>query len=455
MIANGPDDWTAVPGEGTNRSPLYLALVEVVRRTIESGSNPEVMARTIVSQLAHAHGLAPSRGEAPASWARAPISLNPTPPTSHEDAQTIRELEDALRTIDAHVRGLKAQDRSDQDSIDAIRLVIVRAFADGTTGGFRDAKLRVEERERLHGPRRAAVSLVERVSDGRILCVWNRRYRGWTLPGGMVEDGETPEAAQRRELLEETGLETVSAQELLVRERVGNSGAPDRAKLVHVFRVTANGQPKPVEGNPVVWLTREEFVEESPFGTFYRTAFEEISSLAGPSPVDAPPEVSRALARLLIRIGSWTSARFDQHIRHELADERADAVLAWLGGHVSSWLAEGEDGKPLYCHFAGAQGAELRWPWLTPAIDRCARHRTHGESTEPCWQCESAAQDRARAALRRGDLVRVEDRKGIYPVTRVLGLADKDLRVMIEPEPGSIVGPCVVVQVVRHEGDRT
>ena len=40
---------------------------------------------------------------------------------------------------------------------------------------------------------RAAVSYVER-SDGRILCVWNSRYGGWTLPGGKVEEGETVEA---------------------------------------------------------------------------------------------------------------------------------------------------------------------------------------------------------------------------------------------------------------------
>src|SRR5208337_2707287 len=46
---------------------------------------------------------------------------------------------------------------------------------------------------------RAAVSYVER-SDGRILCVWNSRYGGWTLPGGKVEEGETVEAAQAREL---------------------------------------------------------------------------------------------------------------------------------------------------------------------------------------------------------------------------------------------------------------
>ncbi len=47
------------------------------------------------------------------------------------------------------------------------------------------------------------------IDDGRVVLI-RRRFEPsagrWTLPGGMLEIGETLEAAVRREMLEETGL---------------------------------------------------------------------------------------------------------------------------------------------------------------------------------------------------------------------------------------------------------
>jgi ADP-ribose pyrophosphatase YjhB (NUDIX family) len=133
--------------------------------------------------------------------------------------------------------------------------------------------------------KQSAVSYIER-NDGRLLCVWNRRYGGWSFPGGLVEEGEEVEAAQARELREETSLATVSREPLF-------SGAHNlavqsgRASHVNVFRVTPRGQPREVEpGCPVTWLTREEFLKWSPFADFYAFVFDRF-----PEPVPTFTEV--------------------------------------------------------------------------------------------------------------------------------------------------------------------
>ena len=75
---------------------------------------------------------------------------------------------------------------------------------------------------------RLAVGAVVLREDGAVLLV--RRARppavgSWTLPGGKVEEGETPEEAIAREVLEETGLrvEVGEILETLVLEREGFS----------------------------------------------------------------------------------------------------------------------------------------------------------------------------------------------------------------------------------------
>ena len=121
---------------------------------------------------------------------------------------------------------------------------------------------------------RAAVSYVER-GDGRILCVWNSRYGGWTLPGGKVEEGETVEAAQERELYEETGLRTARAAPIYTAETCVKDAPSDRGRLVYVFRVeTTDSWFKQMEpDHPVAWFTREQFLKWSPFAEFYTEMF--------------------------------------------------------------------------------------------------------------------------------------------------------------------------------------
>jgi 8-oxo-dGTP pyrophosphatase MutT (NUDIX family) len=128
-------------------------------------------------------------------------------------------------------------------------------------------------------PASAAVVLIER-TDGRLLVVWNRRYVGWSMPGGKVEDDETIEQGAKRELLEETGLVATGLRILFVGQHAGLAPKIDdgtvRGSMVHVFRAVELEPGVPTErepGCPVTWLTREEFLKWSPMAAFYMPLF--------------------------------------------------------------------------------------------------------------------------------------------------------------------------------------
>lgn len=72
------------------------------------------------------------------------------------------------------------------------------------------------------------------IEDGRVLLVQRGKdpFAGaWALPGGFVEVGETVEAACRRELAEETGIE---AEPVAL---IGCYSDPDRDPRGHVVSV--------------------------------------------------------------------------------------------------------------------------------------------------------------------------------------------------------------------------
>jgi len=126
--------------------------------------------------------------------------------------------------------------------------------------------------------KRAAVAYVTR-EDGRMLVVWNKRYGGWTMPGGLVEEGETPDVACARELFEETGLYTHKADPIYVAPT--ETQHDGRASRCHVFRVTPSANSVESErevGCAVTWFTREEFLQWSPFAKFYEKMFKVLES---------------------------------------------------------------------------------------------------------------------------------------------------------------------------------
>jgi 8-oxo-dGTP diphosphatase len=62
---------------------------------------------------------------------------------------------------------------------------------------------------------------------------------GWGIPGGFLNKGEQPEAALRRELREEIGIEVENVEMLFART------LPKTRQIEIYFRATAIGQPEP------------------------------------------------------------------------------------------------------------------------------------------------------------------------------------------------------------------
>jgi 8-oxo-dGTP pyrophosphatase MutT (NUDIX family) len=82
----------------------------------------------------------------------------------------------------------------------------------------------------------------------------------WAMPGGKIEDGESPEEAARREVREETGLEPGPLQPYLVRTRPSVT-TDDGEVEMHAFCGPTDARQEDVvlgEGQAMVFLTPQE-----------------------------------------------------------------------------------------------------------------------------------------------------------------------------------------------------
>ncbi|MDA1194814.1 MAG: NUDIX hydrolase, partial [Planctomycetota bacterium] len=104
-------------------------------------------------------------------------------------------------------------------------------------------------------------------AEGQVLLVSNPRVMEgawqdvWDLPGGAARGGESLAEALRREWREETGLEAVVGELLLVTD--GSKRQAERGLLytwrAYVFRVQSAGVPTPGAGiQAATWVPRAE-----------------------------------------------------------------------------------------------------------------------------------------------------------------------------------------------------
>jgi 8-oxo-dGTP diphosphatase len=104
-----------------------------------------------------------------------------------------------------------------------------------------------------------AAAVIE--EDGRLLVT--RRLEGthlagtWEFPGGKCDDGESLSDCLAREIREELGVACAVGAEIC---RVAHA-YPERRVVLHFFACTIAGEPSPLLGQEMRWVSRDQLAE--------------------------------------------------------------------------------------------------------------------------------------------------------------------------------------------------
>lgn len=96
-------------------------------------------------------------------------------------------------------------------------------------------------------------------AEGRVLLLKHvfRAGAGWGIPGGFISEGEQPEAAIRRELLEETGLEIEEAAFVFAR----TLSNVNHVEIIFRCRPRGVASARSIEINRLGWFARDQLPE--------------------------------------------------------------------------------------------------------------------------------------------------------------------------------------------------
>ena len=116
------------------------------------------------------------------------------------------------------------------------------------------------DRSRPHDPPSAAIVVLAAVieRDGRFLVTrrLDRTHLAgyWEFPGGKCEPGETHEECLQRELREELGVGAIIGAEIIATTHA----YPERTVRLHFRHCEIDGEPQPLLGQEMRWVSREE-----------------------------------------------------------------------------------------------------------------------------------------------------------------------------------------------------
>lgn len=118
--------------------------------------------------------------------------------------------------------------------------------------------------------------------DGKLLAVTNRRWGGFSCPGGKVEIGEDIVEAAKRELMEETGCEAVSIRPIAGMLHEPLAQDPEHIRWFCTGFIADIGDQEPrimEEGTTPFWATPNDLVMNSLFPSWYIWWFSLLSKL--------------------------------------------------------------------------------------------------------------------------------------------------------------------------------